>query len=47
MWRLYTNGDGVKEPFSPIAKLGLGLMTTGVVLMNITVIIDSLYIGGN
>lgn len=32
----------MKEPFSPIAKLGLGLMTTGVVLMNIIVIIDSL-----
>lgn len=41
MWRLYTNEDGVKEPFSPRAKLSLGLMTTGVVLMNITVIIDS------
>lgn len=42
MWRLYTNEDGVKEPFSLRAKLGLGLMTTDVVLMNITVIVDSL-----
>lgn len=42
MWRLYTNEDDVKEPFSSRAKLGLGLMTTGVVLMNITAIIDSL-----
>lgn len=42
MWRLYTNEDGVKEPFSPRAKLSLGLMTTDVVLMNITVIVDSL-----
>ena len=42
LWKLYTNDDGVKEPFSPRAKLGLGLMTTDVVLMNITVIVDSL-----
>lgn len=42
LWKLYTNDDGVKEPFSLRAKLVLGLMTTGVVLMNILVIIDSL-----
>lgn len=32
----------MKEPFSPIAKLGLGLMTASVILGDIIVIIDSL-----
>lgn len=46
IWKSYTNEDGVKEPFSLRAKLSLVLMTTGTVLMDITVIIDSLYRSG-